>query len=72
MKRSKNKKTVIFPDTPDAKTRRYLRFFEALFKIDDPKIEQAIAVILESLARSSTANGTTPPRRRTTKRTPKS
>lgn len=71
MKRPKNQKTVIFPDTPDAKTRRYLRFFEALFKIDDPVIEQAIVVILEGLARSRGAHNTKPPTRSGRRKIPK-
>jgi hypothetical protein len=65
------KTTVIFPDTPDAKTRRYLRFFEALFGIDDPEVEQAIVVILEGLARSRAATPKPPPSRPRRRKIPK-
>jgi hypothetical protein len=71
MKRPKNQNTVIFPDTSDAKTRRYLRFFEALFKIDDPEVEQAIVVILDRLARSRTGTTKPPPSRSARRKTPK-
>jgi hypothetical protein len=72
VKRPKNQKTtVIFPDTPDAKTRRYLRFFEALFGIDDPEVEQAIVVILEGLARSRATTPKPPPSRPRRRKIPK-
>ena len=42
--------SVPFPDNDTARTRRQLRFVKALFKIDDPEVEQALAVIMERLA----------------------
>jgi len=48
-----------------------LRFSEALFKIDDPVIEQAIVVILEGLARSRGAHNTKPPTRSGRRKIPK-
>jgi hypothetical protein len=42
--------SVPFPDDDTARTRRQLRFVKALFKIDDPEVEQALAVIMERLA----------------------
>ena len=72
MRRPKKQKTLIFPDTSDAKTRRYLRFFEALFRIDDPEVEQAIIVILEGLVRSRGATKPRSARRKTAKRVPAS
>ena len=42
--------SVPFPDGDTARTHRQLRFVKALFKIDDPELEQALAVILERLA----------------------
>jgi hypothetical protein len=42
--------SVPFPDNDTARTRRRLRFVKALFKIDDPELEQALAVIIDRLA----------------------
>ena len=42
--------SVPFPDNDTARTRRQLRFVKALFRIDDPELEQALAVIMERLA----------------------
>ncbi len=50
--------SVPFPDNDSARTRRQLRFVKALFKIDDPEVEQALAVILDRLtAARQPANG---------------
>jgi hypothetical protein len=45
--------SVPFPDNDTARTRRQLRFVKALFQIDDPEVEQALAVIMERLASAS-------------------
>ncbi len=45
--------SVLFPDNDTARTRRQLRFVKALFKIDDPEVEQALAVIMERLGSPS-------------------
>lgn len=42
--------SVPFPDNDTARTRRRLRFVKALFKIDDPELEQALVVIIDRLA----------------------
>jgi hypothetical protein len=42
-------------------TRRKLRFVKALFKIDDPEVEQALAVILDRLAAGRQAESAMPP-----------
>ena len=39
-----------FPNRDAARTRRQLRFVKALYRINDPELEQALAVILERLA----------------------
>jgi hypothetical protein len=50
--------SVPFPDNDTARTRRQLRFVKALFKIDDPEVEQALAVIIDRLAAArQPANG---------------
>jgi hypothetical protein len=50
--------SVPFPDNDTARTRRQLRFVKALFKIDDPEVEQALAVIMDRLtAARKVANG---------------
>jgi hypothetical protein len=54
--------SVPFPDNDMARTRRQLRFVKALFKIDDPEVEQAFAVIIDRLAAArQPANGLPPP-----------
>jgi hypothetical protein len=54
--------SVPFPDNDTARTRRQLRFVKALFKIDDPEVEQALAVIIDRLAVArQPANGLPPP-----------
>jgi hypothetical protein len=51
-----------FNDSDSARTGRHLVFMKALFHIDDPELEQALAVILDRLAEASRAAGnTTPP-----------
>jgi hypothetical protein len=52
--------SVPFPDNDIARTRRQLRFVKALFKIDDPELEQALTVIMERLAANQPA-GLPPP-----------
>jgi hypothetical protein len=50
--------SVPFPDNDTARTRRQLRFVKALFRIDDPEVEQALAVIMDRLtAARQPANG---------------
>jgi hypothetical protein len=54
--------SVPFPDNDTARTRRQLRFVKALFKIDDPEVEQALAVIMERLASANQpVDGLPPP-----------
>ena len=54
--------SVPFPDNDTARTRRQLRFVKALFKIDDPEVEQALAVIIDRLAAArQPANASPPP-----------
>lgn len=53
--------SVLFPDNDTARTRRQLRFVKALFKIDDPEVEQALAVIMERLAARQPASTMPPP-----------
>jgi hypothetical protein len=54
--------SVPFPDNDLARTRRQLRFVKALFKIDDPEVEAALAVIIDRLASANQpANSLTPP-----------
>jgi hypothetical protein len=50
-------------DSVSARTCRHLGFMKALFEIDDPELEQALAVILERLAAagSRTASNGPPP-----------
>jgi hypothetical protein len=42
--------SVPFPDRDTARTHRQLRFVKALYRINDPELEQALAVVLERLA----------------------
>lgn len=42
--------SAALPDRDAARTRRQLRFVKALYRINDPELEQALAVILERLA----------------------
>ena len=53
--------SVPFPDNDTARTRRQLRFVKALFKIDDPEVEQALAVIMERLAAAGQKADPLPP-----------
>jgi hypothetical protein len=50
-------------DSVSARTCRHLRLVKALFELDDPEIEQALAVILERLADagSRTSSNAPPP-----------
>ena len=41
------------PDAEMAKTYRHLRFMKALFEIDDPELERALAVIMDRLAKAN-------------------
>jgi hypothetical protein len=51
-----------FPDNDMARTRRHLRFVKALFRIDDPELEHALAIVMDRLASASQpANGLPPP-----------
>jgi hypothetical protein len=43
---------ISFPDADLAKTHRQLRFVRALFQIDDPELERALAVIMDRLAKA--------------------
>jgi hypothetical protein len=45
--------SVPLPAADMAKTYRHLRFVKALFEIDDPELERALAVIVDRLARAS-------------------
>jgi hypothetical protein len=42
--------SIPFPGADEARTRRQLRLIKALFRIDDPELEQALAVVVERLA----------------------
>jgi len=54
--------SVLFPDDDTARTHRQLRVVKALFKIDDPEVEQALAVIMDRLAAAGQpVNGLPPP-----------
>src|SRR4030081_265796 len=53
--------SVPFPDADAARTRRQLRFVKALFKIDDPEAEQALAVIGARLAQAGQPANSLPP-----------
>jgi hypothetical protein len=44
---------ISFPDADMAKTHRQLRLVRALFQIDDPELERALAVIMDRLAKAS-------------------
>jgi hypothetical protein len=44
---------ISFPDADLAKTHRQLRFVRALFQIDDPELERALAVIMDRLAKAN-------------------
>jgi hypothetical protein len=50
-------------DSVSARTCRHLGFMKALFEIDDPELEQALAVIVERLAvaGSRTSSNGSPP-----------
>ena len=50
-----------FPDRDTARTHRQLRFVKALFRINDPELEQALAVILERLADNQPGSALPPP-----------
>ena len=52
--------SVPCPDSETARTQRQLRCVRALFMIDDPELEQALALIIERLAASQSA-GSLPP-----------
>jgi hypothetical protein len=45
--------SVPLPDADVAKTYRHLRFVKALFEIDDPELERALAVIMDRLAKAN-------------------
>jgi hypothetical protein len=50
-------------DSVSARTCRHLGFMKTLFEIDDPELEQALAVILERLAATGSrtpSNGPSP------------
>jgi hypothetical protein len=52
-------------DADMAKTYRHLRFVKALFEIDDPELERALAVVMDRLAKanareSASADGALP------------
>jgi hypothetical protein len=47
----------VFQDGDAARTGRHLRFMKALFKIDDPEIEQALLAFVERLAATNRASG---------------
>jgi len=53
--------SVPCPDSETARTQRQLRCVRALFKIDDPELEQALALIIERLAASQPAGSLPPP-----------
>jgi hypothetical protein len=53
--------SVPFPDNDTARTRRQLRFVKALFKIDDPEVEQALAVIMDRLTATRQPESAMPP-----------
>jgi hypothetical protein len=53
--------SVPFPDNDTARSRRQLRFVKALFRIDDPEVEQALAVIMERLASANQPTNSLPP-----------
>ena len=42
--------SISTPDADTAKTYRHLRLMRALFRIDDPELEQALTLIVERLA----------------------
>lgn len=48
-------------DSVSARTCRHLRLMKALFEIDDPELEQALAVILERIAAGSRTSSNAPP-----------
>lgn len=45
------------PDADMAKTYRQLRLMRALFRLEDPELEQAITLIVERLAAAGVAEG---------------
>ena len=46
--------SISYPNADAAKTFRQLRLVRALFQIDDPELERALAVIIDRLARTRT------------------
>jgi hypothetical protein len=50
-----------FKDSESARTGRHLLLFKALLQIDDPEVEQALAIILDRLAAASRASGDNEP-----------
>lgn len=48
-------------DGVSARTCRHLGFMKALFELDDPELEQALAVILERLAVAGSRTSSTGP-----------
>jgi hypothetical protein len=61
MARKTSKLPFPLQDRDSVKTLRHLRFMTALFEIDDPEVEEALAVILERLAAAARAPGKTAP-----------
>jgi hypothetical protein len=60
-------------DSVSARTCRHLRLMKALFELDDPELEQALAVILERLADASSgtsSNAPPPPNPKARRRKP--
>jgi hypothetical protein len=54
---------TLLADADMTKAYRRLRFMRALFQIDDPELEQALAVIVDRLAAASqSANGLSGPK----------
>lgn len=52
---------ISYPNADRAKTYRQLRLVRALFQIDDPELERALAVIIDRLAKARTLpNGPVP------------
>ena len=54
---TKPKDTAPLADADMAKTYRHLRFVKALFEIDDPELERALAVVMDRLAKASAKAG---------------
>jgi hypothetical protein len=54
--------SFLYLDNDSVRIRRHLRLVTALLQIDDPKVEQALMVILERLAAAAqTSDQTGPP-----------